>query len=180
MTAAKASAVVPAAESALEEAQLQLATARDRAAAAQQKLEQEDNDYAANLVRTDGRPPEPTELTEFVRRTKMLLDICESGEVAMAGSMPEALLASMAAVHEVVQTIEPMRPPTLDGPLEGGDGAGDLVGDGDEDMDTQAELLLQRLQEAQGADAMNIVRESVGNIAKGRGEAGSNSRFEPR
>ena len=160
----------------MEEAQLQLATAKDRAAAAQQKLEQEENDYAANLARTDGRPPEPTELTEFVRRTKILLDILESGKVAMAGSMPEALLASMAAVHEVVQTIEPMRPPTLDGPLEGGDGASELVGDGDEDMDTQAELLFQRLQESQGTDAMNFISESLGNIAKGRGKC----RFEPR
>ena len=110
------------------------------------------------------------------------MDILESGKVAMAGSMPEVLLASMAALHEVVQTIEPIRPPTLDGPLEGGEGTSEIVGDCDEDMESQTDEILQRLKEAAGnteaaeAAMKGIISESFGNIAKGRGKC----RFEPR
>ena len=84
----------------------------------------------------------------------------------------------MAAVHEVVQIIDPIKAPMLDWPLEGRDSAGEVVTDGDEDIDTQMEEILQRLKKAAGAEAaMNgIISESLWSIATGR----SKCRFEPR
>ena len=51
---------------------------------------------------------------ELMHRTKALLERLESGKFAASADMPEELLAAMASVHEVVNAVVPLQPPTLD------------------------------------------------------------------
>ena len=54
---------------------------------------------------------------ELMRRTKALLERLETGSFAINASVPEDLLSAMAAVHEAVNSLEPVQHPTLDTPL---------------------------------------------------------------
>ena len=106
-----------AAEAAVEEAQQKLEQARAVAADAEDKVRSEEAAQQAAAVESPQHAPVAAH-EELVRRTRALLQILESGRVVAGRDLPDELVQSMVAAHEVMEEIAPTPAARVDEPLE--------------------------------------------------------------
>ena len=105
----KAEAKVQSAQTQLEKAEQVLEDARMQRQKAEEAL------VELHMEMPKDNPSLPDEL---VRRTKLLLQRMETERFAVKSEMPQELLSAISAVHEVMNTLQPVPPATVDGPLE--------------------------------------------------------------